>query len=181
MSALDELDDSETPALGAGFMLWQITNGWQRVIRAALASTGLTYVQIVLMAGLRDQLADGATISQAALAQALGADPMMTSQVLRTLEAAGLVKRERNPADTRSRLLSLTSEGKAKLAAALPLVAEVDKDFFDALGRREEKFLKAMRRLWRRQRLVGLAPEPAPPVAPPKKKRPARRKTVPAA
>jgi len=181
MSALDELDDSETPALGAGFMLWQITNGWQRVIRAALAPTGLTYVQIVLMAGLRDRLADGAAVSQAALAQALGADPMMTSQVLRTLETAGLVKRERNPADTRSRLLSLTPAGKSKLAAALPLVAEVDKDFFDALGRREEKFLKAMRRLWRRQRLVGLAPEPAPPAEPPKKKRPARRKTAPAA
>jgi DNA-binding MarR family transcriptional regulator len=180
MSALDELDDSETPALGAGFMLWQITNGWQRVIRGALAPTGLTYVQIVLMAGLRDRVADGAAVSQAALAQALGADPMMTSQVLRTLETAGLVKRERNPADTRSRLLSLTPAGKTKLAAALPLVAAVDKDFFDALGRREEKFLKAMRRLWRRQRLIGLTPEPAPAGAPPTKKRPVRRKTAPA-
>lgn len=185
MTVLEEPDESETPVLGAGFMLWQVTNGWQRVIRAALAPTGLTYVQIVLLAGLKDQLAAGAPVSQSALAQALGADPMMTSQVLRTLETAGLVRRERNPADTRSRLLSLTPAGKARLADALPLIAEVDREFFDVLGRREDKFLKAMRRLWRKQRLVGLAPEPpekpaAKPIAPTKKKRPARPRTAPA-
>jgi DNA-binding MarR family transcriptional regulator len=189
MSVLDDPDDSEAPALGAGFMLWQVTNGWQRTIRAALSSTGLTYVQIVLLCGLKDKLAGGTAVSQAALAQALGADPMMTSQVLRTLETAGLVKRERNPADTRSRLLSLTTAGKAQLAAALPLITEVDREFFDVLGRREDKFLKAMRRLWRKQRLVGLAPEPPTkptitpvpnPATPPKKKRAARRKMAPA-
>jgi len=183
MSIPDDSDESEVPTLGAGFMLWQVTNGWQRVIRAALAPTGLTYVQIVLLAGLKDKLVEGAAVSQSALAQALGADPMMTSQVLRTLETAGLVKRERNPADTRSRLLSLTAEGKVQLTAALPLIDAVDREFFDALGRREDKFLKAMRRLWRKQRLVGLTPEPAakPTPKPEKKKRPARRKTAPAA
>ena len=103
MSISEESDESEGPTLGAGFMLWQVTNGWQRVIRAALAPTGLTYVQIVLLAGLKDKLAEGSAVSQAALAQALGADPMMTSQVLRTLETGGLIKRERNPADTRSK------------------------------------------------------------------------------
>ena len=177
MSAVDEPDESEASALGPGFMLWQVTNGWQRVIRVALAPTGLTYVQIVLLSGLRDKLADGGAVSQAALAHALGADPMMTSQVLRTLEAGGLVKRERNPDDTRSRLLTLTAAGKAKLATALPLVVAADREFFDVLGRREERFLKAMRRLWRKQRMVGLTADPAPPE---KKKRPARRKAAPA-
>jgi len=210
MSHNEEPAESETSPLGPGFMLWQVTNGWQRAIRAALAPTGLTYVQIVLLAGLRDKLAGGSPVSQAALAAALGADPMMTSQVLRTLEGDGLVTRERNQADTRSRLLSMTAEGRAKLAAALPLVAAVDAQFFDVLGRREERFLKAMRRLWRKQRLVGLAPEAhgsshapahtpahasssgaAAPVSAPaptpaklaaasKKKRPARGKTTPA-
>jgi len=178
MSVLDDPDETETPGLGAGFMLWQVTNGWQRVTRAALAPTGLTYVQIVLLSGLKDKLADGAPVSQAALAQALGADPMMTSQVLRTLETAGLVKRERNPADTRSRLLGLTVAGKTRLAAALPLIAEVDREFFDVLGRREDKFLKAMRRLWRKQRLVGLTTETPQTPAAPKKKRPAPRKAA---
>lgn len=182
MSGIDESDDNETPVLGPGFMLWQVTNGWQRLVRARLAPTGLTYVQIVLLAGLKDKLAGGAAISQATLAQAVGADPMMTSQVLRTLETAGLVKRERNPTDTRSRLLSLTPAGKTRLAAALPLITEVDREFFDVLGRREDRFLKGMRRLWRKQRLIGLAAEPAPkPDMPAKSKRPVRRKTAPAA
>lgn len=187
MNAVDEPAESEPASLGPGFMLWQTTNGWQRAIRAALAPTGLTYVQIVLLSGLKDKLAEGAAVSQAALAHALGADPMMTSQVLRTLETGGLIKRERNQVDTRSRLLSLTADGQAKLAAALPLIAAVDTEFFDVLGRREERFLKAMRRLWRKQRLAGLASEPTPVAAAPaatptpaKKKRPARRKTAPA-
>ena len=185
MSTVDEPAESEPAPLGPGFMLWQTTNGWQRAIRAALAPTGLTYVQIVLLSGLKDKQAEGASVSQAALAHALGADPMMTSQVLRTLETGGLIKRERNPADTRSRLLSLTADGLAKLAVALPLIAAVDAEFFDVLGRREERFLKAMRRLWRKQRLAGLAsetPVPAPTPTPPpeKKKRPVRRKTAPA-
>ncbi|HEV2672909.1 MAG TPA: MarR family winged helix-turn-helix transcriptional regulator [Aliidongia sp.] len=183
MKAVDEPADGEAASLGPGFMLWQTTNGWQRAIRAALQPTGLTYVQIVLMAGLKDKLAEGPPVSQAALAHALGADPMMTSQVLRTLETGGLIKRERNQADTRSRLLALTADGAAKLAAALPLIAAVDTEFFDVLGRREERFLKAMRRLWRKQRLPGLASEPsAPPPkpVPAKKKRPGGRKTAPA-
>jgi DNA-binding MarR family transcriptional regulator len=168
----------EAPDPGPGFMLWQVTNGWQRVTRAALAPTGLTYVQLVLLSGLKDKLAEGAAVSQAALAQTLGADPMMTSQVLRTLETAGLVKRERNPVDTRARRLSLTAVGEAQLAAALPLIAEVDRHFFEILGRREDRFLKAMRRLWRKQRLVESAAEPKPAV--PEKQRPARRKAAPA-
>ncbi|GGF45941.1 hypothetical protein GCM10011611_60520 [Aliidongia dinghuensis] len=166
MSAIDEPAESGPAPLGPGFMLWQVTNGWQRAVRAALAPTGLTYVQVVLLSGLKDKLAEGPTVSQAALAHALGADPMMTSQVLRTLETSGLVTRERNQADTRSRLLSLTAEGRKRLAAALPLVAAVDTEFFDVLGRREERFLKAMRRLWRKQRLAGLGPSPATAEAP---------------
>jgi DNA-binding MarR family transcriptional regulator len=180
MSAVDEPTESEVAPLGPGFMLWQITNGWQRAVRGALASTGLTYVQVVLLAGLKERLGDGTPLSQAALAHALGADPMMTSQVLRTLESAGLVTRALNQADTRSRLLSLTEAGRARLAAALPLVAAVDAEFFDVLGRREERFLKAMRRLWRKQRQAGLAAAPEPEPEPVKKKRPARHKTAPA-
>src|ERR1700739_3940227 len=86
-----DVDPAEATPLGRGFMLWQVTNGWQRAVRGALASTGLTYVQVVLWAGLQERVAAGGKVSQAGLAQALGADVMMTSQVLRTLEAGGLI------------------------------------------------------------------------------------------
>jgi DNA-binding MarR family transcriptional regulator len=156
MSEDTAVDAAETPPLGRGFMLWQITNGWQRAIRAALAPIGLTYVQLVLLAGLQDRIAAGASVSQAGLAQALGADVMMTSQVLRALEAAGLVRRDRDPRDTRARTLALTEDGQAKLSAALPVLEAVDTDFFRVLGHKEDRFAKSLRKLWRKRRLDGM-------------------------
>src|SRR5260370_15536517 len=140
-----EHDHLEGESPGRGFMLWQITNGWQRSIRAALAPIGLTYVQVILLAGLKEaveiseksyggakpgqggQTAPGTgPISQARLAQSLGADVMMTSQVLRSLEAAGLIRRDRNPMDTRARTLVLTDTGMERLSQALPVLEAVD-------------------------------------------------------
>jgi DNA-binding MarR family transcriptional regulator len=174
MSDETEIDPTEAAPLGRGFMLWQITNGWQRAVRAALASTGLTYVQVVLLAGLHEKLAAGETLSQAGLAQALGADVMMTSQVLRTLETAGLIRRDRDPRDTRARRLAVTETGLARLAQALPLIETVDADFFQVLGRREERFTKSLRRLWRKRRLDGM-PCAEKPIAPKSRKAPAKR------
>jgi DNA-binding MarR family transcriptional regulator len=153
---------------GHGFMLWQITNGWQRAVRAALGPTGLTYVQLMLLAGLRDRIADGTRISQAGLAHALGADAMMTSQVLRTLESAGLLRRDRDPLDTRARILALTETGETRLAEALPLFDAVDAEFFGVLGRREDRFVKSLRKLWRQHRLDGTPPNTTPDESPDK-------------
>jgi DNA-binding MarR family transcriptional regulator len=148
---MTEADLAEDIApLGPGFMLWQVTNAWQRKSRAILASLGLTYVQVVLLSGLKHLSAEADAVSQATLAQHLGADAMMTSQVLRTLETAGLVRRERNPRDQRAMILVVTAEGEARLARALPVLAEAEAQFFDPLGRREQKFLKSLRKLWRR-------------------------------
>jgi len=149
--------EGEASPLGRGFMLWQITNGWQRQVRAALADSGLTYVQVVLLGGLQARMAAGDKVSQAGLAQSLGADVMMTSQVLRALEASGLVRRDRDPLDTRARTLAITPAGAAKLEAARPLLDQVDDSFFDVLGRREERFVKSLRKLWRKRRMVGMA------------------------
>jgi DNA-binding MarR family transcriptional regulator len=180
MSDEHNVDAAEATPLGRGFMLWQITNGWQRAVRAALASTGLTYVQVVLLAGLQDRIAAGTKVSQAGLAQALGADVMMTSQVLRTLESAGLIRRDRDPRDTRARTLALTETGEAKLRAALPTLDTVDTDFFSVLGHREDRFAKSLRKLWRKRRLDGMpgAEKPDTPAAKPRKPPP---KTKPAA
>lgn len=188
MSDEMEVDPAEATPLGRGFMLWQITNGWQRAVRAALASTGLTYVQVVLLAGLQERIAAGTKVSQAGLAQALGADVMMTSQVLRALEADGLIIRERDPLDTRARSLLVTEAGAEKLKAALPVLGSVDADFFSVLGHREDRFAKSLRKLWRKRRLDGMAgvDKPEPPAKPrkpapkaqPKEKKPAAKRAA---
>jgi DNA-binding MarR family transcriptional regulator len=109
-----------------------------------------------MLAGLTDRLAEGAKVSQALLAQSLGADAMMTSQVLRTLEAAGLIQRERDPGDTRARTLAITEKGAVLLAQALPLLQSAEDTFFDPLGKKEERFTKTLRKLWRKRRHIGM-------------------------
>src|SRR4051794_41912041 len=75
-----------------GLMLWRVTNAWQAAQRATLGPFDLTHVQFVLLASLAWLRADG-PVTQRELASHARTDPMMTSQVLRALEAKGLVDR----------------------------------------------------------------------------------------
>ena len=86
-----------------GFLLWHATMRWQRAMRAALAPHDLTHVQFVLLASAWWLGEQGEQPSQRRLAEHAGTDAMMTSQVARALERAGLVERLRDPADSRRR------------------------------------------------------------------------------
>ena len=82
--------------------------------------------------------------TQARLAQHAGTDPMMTSQVTRKLEAQGLLERALDPADSRARRLHLTAAGRAVVARALKDVEAADEDYFAALGRQRDGFVRAL-------------------------------------
>jgi DNA-binding MarR family transcriptional regulator len=120
-----------TPLLSPGFLLWRVSNLWQRQQRAALHPLDLTHVQFVLLASVAWLTREGEPVTQVRLAQHAGADPMMTSQVVRSLAERGLMIRERHPGDTRAVSLRLTPVGHETLAMALPLVEAVDAAFFD--------------------------------------------------
>jgi DNA-binding MarR family transcriptional regulator len=111
-------------------VLWRATLAWQREMRAALAPHNLTHVQFVLLASLWWLCEQGDPPTQKELADQAGTDAMMTSQVLRKLEAAGLVERNPHPRDSRARLLAVTRQGRAKLQAALQDVEAADARFF---------------------------------------------------
>jgi DNA-binding MarR family transcriptional regulator len=120
--------DDESP----GFLLWQITNRWQAAQRAALKPLGLTHVQFVLLASLTWLRSDG-PVHQRDLATHASTDPMMTSQVLRTLEARGLVVRTPDPRDRRARTLSVTEGGRTLAKHAIMVVEGCDRAFFAPL------------------------------------------------
>jgi DNA-binding MarR family transcriptional regulator len=85
--------------------------------------------------------------TQARLAQQAGTDPMMSSQVIRKLEARGLLERSADPADSRARQLRLTAAGRALVTRALADVERADEDYFAALGDRRAAFVVALRAL----------------------------------
>jgi DNA-binding MarR family transcriptional regulator len=133
------------PEQSPGFLLWRVTLAWQRRIRAALEPHGLTHVQFVLLASLwwlEGHQPEPPT--QAQLAAQAGTDPMMTSQVLRKLEARGLLDRTPDAEDTRARRLRLTPDGRELVDHALADVEKADTDYFAQLADRHEPFLEAL-------------------------------------
>lgn len=104
-------------------------------MRAALAPHDLTHVQYVLLATLVWQRSHepDAPLTQVDLAGLAATDVMMTSQVLRALEAKGLVVRTRHPHDGRARLLTPTRDGIAAAQRATRDVESADASYFGAL------------------------------------------------
>ena len=120
------LDPDDSP----GFLLWHVTLRWQRDIAAALAPLDLTHVQFVLLATTWWLNSRGEDPNQLTLARQAGTDVKMTSQVLRKLEAKGLIRREVDTADTRAKRLHVTSRGSELAVQALAAVESADARFF---------------------------------------------------
>lgn len=124
----------EQPDESVGFLLWHVTLRWQRDVTAALSPLGLTHVQFVLLASAWWMNAHDERPSQVALAAHAGTDEKMTSQVIRTLEAKGLLTREVDPVDTRARRIVVTSAGTRLAPRAIEVVEAVDRALVQPLS-----------------------------------------------
>jgi DNA-binding MarR family transcriptional regulator len=123
------LDPEDSP----GFLLWHLTLRWQREIAAALTPLGLTHVQFVLLATAWWLNSRGEDPNQLSVARQAGTDVKMTSEVLRKLEAKGLIVRTVDAADTRARRIRVTERGGELAMAAVTAVEGVDTAFFRAV------------------------------------------------
>ena len=135
------------PAESPGMLLWQTTNAWQSEIRAALAPFNLTHVQFVLLASLVWLESKQPHVSQQQLADLANTDPMMTSQVLRALEARGQLLRRPHPEDGRAKTLQTTAQAKELVNRAVVAVEHCDAKFFGSQG---PAFIEVLNRLLHR-------------------------------
>jgi DNA-binding MarR family transcriptional regulator len=132
-----------------GLLLWQVTNRWQAAQRAALRPFDITHVQFVLLATLT-YLESSGPVTQKTLADMAATDPMMTSQVLRTLESRELVHRPAHPTDRRARAVAVTPAGRDLANRTVVAVEACDATFFAGLGADLPTFTAALRTLRRR-------------------------------
>jgi DNA-binding MarR family transcriptional regulator len=130
MSTLD-------PAASPGFLLWRTTLAWQRRVTAALAPHKLTHVQFVLLACAWWLNEHGEQPRQGELAAQAGTDVKMTSEVLRTLESRGLLKRLADPDDSRARRIAVTAAGARLAPQAIAVVEAADRKFFRPVPKRQ--------------------------------------------
>ncbi len=137
----------ETSALN-GYLLWRAANLWQKEMRGILAPFGVTPVQFLLLSGLHEiGPHDGEPVKQAALARHCNCDPMMTSQVLRALEKAGLIRRTAHKKDRRAHAVAITAAGSQLVNQAAGHISDADARFHNALGAQSAEFGDALRLL----------------------------------
>jgi DNA-binding MarR family transcriptional regulator len=121
------------PEESSGYLLWQLTMLWQRKMKAGLDKLDLTHTQFVLLAALQWLSQHQEVVTQKDIAAHANVDKMMTSKVIRTLQAKGLIGRQEHETDTRAKTVALTPAGAALLKDALGVVENIDKNFFSPL------------------------------------------------
>lgn len=134
MKSTDNTFSVEKAEESSGFLLWQVTNLWQREIKKALEQYGLTHSQFVLLASIHWLTLHKQEITQVVLSNHTKIDPMTTSTVLRTLQQRGLLQRQEHLTDTRAKTVGLTEEGKIIIKKAVKTVENFDIKFFSILG-----------------------------------------------
>ena len=134
------------PAESPGFLLWKISNAWQRRQRLALQPFDLTHSQFVVLA-TATWFGAAETLTQARISQLSGIDPMTTSQVLRALEANGLIERVDHPTDPRAKSIMVTRAGRDLARKAIVVVEETDAAFFEPLAADTARLVKMFQAL----------------------------------
>ncbi|MFD9545651.1 MarR family winged helix-turn-helix transcriptional regulator [Streptomyces sp. NPDC060022] len=116
---LTDLPDSELLRLDhqVCFSLQAASRAFGGVYREALRELGLTYPQYLAMMVLWEH----GPLPVKTIGERLHLDSGTLSPLLKRLETAGLVKRERSPEDERSVTVHLTGSGTALRERALPV------------------------------------------------------------
>jgi DNA-binding MarR family transcriptional regulator len=144
MKAAEKVFDVDKAEDSSGFLLWQVTNLWQREMRKALEQYDLTHSQFVLMASILWLSQTHENVTQVLLSNHTKIDPMTTSTVLRTLQKKGMLKRKEHKTDTRAKTVALTANGQKIAKLAVKTVALFDNAFFAPLGKDTKEFNKKL-------------------------------------
>lgn len=130
-----------------GFLLWKVNILWQREMTHHLEKIDLTPVQFYLLSGLEKLGQIHGAVTQVELARFIDMNIMMTSNVLRTLEKKGLLKRVEHPSDTRANCLEITERGRELRGKAIAISQEINEKFFDMNSDETKTFVEYLMKL----------------------------------
>lgn len=151
----DSGHDTHAEAPLFGYTLMSLGRQWRRVIHLRLAELGLTDATWVPLFHLH---AAGQGISLKALAQRVGLESSTLVRVVDLLESRGLVRRQTDPHDRRSKLLQVTEAGNAAVADVRAKLVQVEGRLLDGMdAATAQLLLQAMLQLQQRmaQELQG--------------------------
>ncbi len=131
----------EKPEDSPGFLLWQTTITWQRLIKKALDPYQISHAQFVILAVTLWFENQGQTVSQSLIIRWSKLDKMTVSQALKKLVKEAYVKRTEHSEDPRAKSVHLTKKGKTIAATLVPIIEKIDEQFFDPLQKTERHSL----------------------------------------
>lgn len=130
----------DKPEDSPGFMLWQTTITWQRLIKKALDPYGISHAQFVILA-ITLWHENKVLVSQSLIIRQSKLDKMTVSKSFKKLAAEGYVKRLEHKEDTRAKSVHLTKKGKDLISKLIPIVENIDEAFFNTIKRAERQSL----------------------------------------
>lgn len=119
----DVPDEALTLGQQLCFAVYSAAHAFNRAYKPLLERFGLTYPQYLVLLALWQQ--DNMTVKR--IGEELGLDSGTLSPLLKRLEAAGYVRRLRDPADERQVIVSLTESGRKLKTDAFKILAEIGK------------------------------------------------------
>lgn len=138
----------DVPEDSPGFLLWQTTMTWQRLIKKALEPFDISHAQFVIMAILLWFHGQKKDITQVDIIGMSKLDKMTVSKSLKKLGDMNLVARFENQEDTRAKSVQLTKSGATLARKLVPIVEGIDADFFGHLTKKQEReFIAVLKKL----------------------------------
>lgn len=131
----------ETPEASPGFLLWQTTITWQRLIKKALDPYQISHAQFVILAIVLWFEKTKQAPTQILIARQSKLDKMTISKAMKDLVSIGLIKREEHEKDARAKAIRLTAKGKSLAIKLIPLVENIDEKFFGKIPKKEQSTL----------------------------------------
>ena len=125
----------------------RVYNKWHSMIKKELKKMNLTHPQFVVLASLAYLSQNGNEVTQVMISKLSGIDVMTISQILSLLEKHDFVKRKEHSRDTRAKAVILNKKGEEILQKAVPLVEQIDENFFKKLDTDEGQFKHFLVRL----------------------------------
>lgn len=130
-----------TPEESPGFLLWQVSITWQRLIKNVLEPYGISHAQFVILAVILWCEEMNHLPIQSFFVTKTKLDKMTVSASLKKLASLSLVKRNEHAKDTRAKSVVLTKKGRALTKKLVPLVEGVDKIFFGNIKKTDQSSL----------------------------------------
>lgn len=125
-----------------GFLIWQLSNLWQRNVNSLLQKHNLTHAQYAVLDAIYNLSASTKNIAQSKICEFAGTDKMMTSKIISSLQEKKFAKRVDNKEDLRSNSILITEKGKAACIKSKSEIKAFEAKFFSTLDKKEKGFHK---------------------------------------